>query len=47
MIPRAIPQNSQKAGQGWRWWRSASVTVPSSSEEFLRVSTIDIVPSGR
>jgi len=44
---RAIPHNSPKAGQGWRWWRAASVSVPSSSEESLRDPARSFHPRGR
>jgi hypothetical protein len=47
MILRAIPHNSRKAGQGWRWWRSASVRLSSSFEESVRVPAIAIQPRGR
>ncbi|WP_441336514.1 hypothetical protein [Lysobacter sp. CA199] len=43
----ANPQMSRKAGQGWRWWRTASVSVPPSSEDFLRDIANDFSPRGR
>lgn len=47
MIVRAIPQNSPKAGQAWRWWRAAVVRFLPPYEDCLRDPAYDSMFSGR